>query len=218
VSRPIILIHGAWHGGWCFDRVSSPLRDQGYDVLAPDLPFTGAADDVAFAREIVSQHPGAVVLGHSYGGYVITAACSGLDVSNLVYLCAFVGETEDDRTDANSSAALAAAIVPADGKLSVDVDKGKDVFYQDCPADAVELAKENVRPMVLAGIPALDVEPAWKTIASTYVVCTEDRAILEQDQRKLARRCSNIVEWPLSHSPFFARPELMVELLADLAN
>ena len=218
MSRPIVLIHGAWHGGWCFDWVAEPLRARGHDVHTPDLPFTGQEDDFAAARHLIAEHPGAVVLGHSYGGAVITAACSGLDVSHMVYLCAFVGEPADDVTPAGTTAALTAAIKPHEGRLSVDPELGVDVFYQDCPAEAVARAQQNLRSMVMGRLPPVEGEPAWRSIPSTYVVCTEDNAIPPDDQRALARRCTNVVEWQVSHSPFFARPGLMVDLLAGLAD
>ena len=217
MSKTIILIHGAWHGGWCFDRVTGPLREQGYEVHAPDLPFSGQQDDFQAARALIAGHPGAIVLGHSYGGAVITAACQGLDVSHLVYLCAFVGEPADDTTPVATTPALRNALRPADGRLSVDPQLGVEVFYQDCPADAIAAAQLKLRSMVMGDLPAVEGVPAWQVIPSTYVVCTEDNAIPVVDQRALARRCTHVVEWQVSHSPFFAAPQLMVDLLAELA-
>ena len=221
MSAPIVLIHGAWHGGWCFDEVTGPLRERGYDVEAPDLPFTGAEDDVAFAQSVIAANPGAVVLGHSYGGFVISHACVGQDVSHMVFLCAMVSEQAGQETlpPFQAEPALTSLLVPKDGMLSVDTSKGTDAFYHDCPESAIPKAVDHLRPMVMgAGQPSLDAVPPWKSVPSTYVICSDDRAISPEKQRAMAALLHSQVEWDVSHSPFFAKPVLMVDLLAKLAD
>ena len=221
MTKPIVLIHGAWHGGWCFDQVAAPLRVFGFEVHAPDLPLTGAEDDVAAARSLVASLPGAVVLGHSYGGVVITHACRDLDVSRLVYLCAFMPDRGEDlaalRAAAPPTPALEGAMVVDEQGLRIDPQRGPAAFYHDCPENLVTAAVARLRPMPGAVLPVLDKAPAWSEVPSTYVVCTDDRAIHRDQQRSFALRATDVVEWPTAHSPFFACPERLVDLLADYA-
>ena len=209
MPQPFVLIHGAWHGGWCFDEISGPLRERGYEVETPDLPFTGAEDDVSHARGIIAANPGAVVLGHSYGGYVISHACVGLDVSHMVYLCAMLVEQEGQEKlpPFQADPALMAALVPEDGKVRVDTSLGADAFYHDCPPRSVEKAGQLLRPMVMtAELASLASQPPWQTTPATYVICNDDRAISPDAQRQMAALLNHQVEWDVSHSPFFARP------------
>ncbi len=94
----VVLVHGAWHGAWCWDGVVAQLDQLGVQSVAVELPFTGFADDVAAARsEIDAAEPGAVVVGHSYGGVVITQAAAGAShVRHLVYVAAFMTDIGED--------------------------------------------------------------------------------------------------------------------------
>lgn len=223
MSRPIVLIHGAWHGGWCFDEVAGPLRDRGFGVHAPDLPLSGAGDDVATAREVIAANPGAVVLGHSYGGVVISHAAVGLPVSRLVYLCAIV-PGQDENVAAALAAAPSSGLLPAamiateDGRTAIDPEKGVEAFYHDCPDHLIEVAKKRLRPMQMPDMRGPATAPPYLETPSTYVVCTEDRALHPDWQRQMAGRTSEVIEWQVSHSPFFARPDLMIDLLAGYAD
>lgn len=162
------------------------------------------------------------MLGHSYGGSVITHASVGLDVSRLVYLCSFLPDRrEDPRLTRDGSAlgeALASAIVAGDdGTLRVDPARGVAAFYHDCPDPEVRRAVDLLRPMSAPAVPVLEQDPPWASVPSTYVVCTDDRALPADLQRALAVRAGATVVWDVAHSPFLAKPELLVELLAGYA-
>src|SRR5580692_10980288 len=97
----VVLVHGAWHGAWCWDRVVAELDRRDVKSTAVELPLSGFEDDVAAAREAIeAAGPGAVVCGHSYGGLVISAAASGApSVARLIYLAALMAEEDEDVAD-----------------------------------------------------------------------------------------------------------------------
>ena len=223
MKKPVILIHGAWHGGWCFQRIVPALRERGLDVDAVDLPLHGSAGDIAYARERIEQQPGAVVLGHSYGGLVITHAAAGLDVAHLVYLAALMPDEHEDVAatvnDAPPATALNnAMMVGEDGRLSIDPALGIEAFYHDCEPEDAKDAISRLRPQLVDGFPTLECAPPWKSVPSTYVICRDDRALHPALQRDFSKRAVNVVEWKGAHSPFLSRPHQVIELLADLAG
>ena len=223
MKKPVILVHGAWHGGWCFQRVVPALRERGLEVSAIDLPLQGSAGDVALAREHIEQQPGAVVLGHSYGGLVITHAAAGLDVAHLVYLAALMPDEQEDIaatvTGAPPAVALSKAVVMRDdGLMAIDPALGADAFYHDCEPRDAEDALSRLRPQLIDGFPKLECAPPWKNVPSTYVICRDDRALHPDLQRDFSKRAANVVEWDGAHSPFLSRPPQVIELLADVAG
>ena len=223
MKKPIVLVHGAWHGGWCFQRVVPALRERGLDVDAIDLPLNGSVGDIAFARERIEQQAGAVVLGHSYGGLVITHAAVGLDIAHLVYLAALMPDEQEDVAatvnDAPPATALNSAMVMGDdGHLSIDQVSGIEAFYHDCEPEDAKDAISRLRPQLVDGFPTLQCAPPWTSVPSTYVICGDDRALHPDLQRDFSKRAANAVEWEGAHSPFLSRPQQVIELLAGLAE
>lgn len=222
MSKPIVLIHGAWHGAWAFDNVAEQLRGRGFDVHAIDLPFDGIQSDIDATRAFISRHPDAVVLGHSYGGLIITHAAAGARVSHLVYLAAMMPDHEEDVSAAvavSRQTVLSDAFRPQpDGRIAVDPDLSVEAFYHDCdPVDA-RRAAGRLRPMLMEAFPTLDAQPAWDSVPSTYIICAADRALHPKAQRAFAARATHQLEWDVAHSPFINRPELVVDVLAGLAS
>ena len=166
--------------------------------------------------------PGAVVLGHSYGGVVITHAARGLDVSHLVYLAALMPDEGEDvagTVERVPGTELRDAMrVQEDGLVSIDPAKAVAVFYDDCEPEAAKEAVSRLRPQRLAGHPVLDGPPPWRTVPSTYVVCRDDRALAPALQRELGKRAARLVEWDGAHSPFLAQPQRVMDLLENLAE
>ncbi len=212
-----VLIHGAWHGAWCWDGVVEELEVRGVSVVAIDLPLTGLADDVAAAREaIAASGPGTVVVGHSYGGEVISAAARGLpEASHLIYLCALMVDTGEDvgALMAEHGSEIIGAVVPEGGRLIIDRARAHDLLYADSDAETVASIVPRLRPMAFSA--PLDVPPAWHDIPSTYVVCNADRAIAPSLQRHMATHAGSVVEWPTDHSPFLTRPGDVAELVVE---
>jgi len=236
-SATVVLIHGAWHGAWCWDRVVPLLDAEDVPVVAVDLPGHGASTEplgdlythVAFVRELLDGIDGPIVLcGHSYGGAVISEAAAGVEsVRHLVYLCAIVpevGETlgtvmADKVTPEQGRSELGSAMqMHDDGTMTLDLDASVPVFYADCGDDDVAAAREQISAHSATSFGQPIRVAAWHDIPSTYVVCTEDRAINPEFQRALTTRTTTSVEWPTSHSPFFSRPDLLADLLIGLAR
>lgn len=223
-AATVVLVHGAWHGAWCWEKVRPRLDDFGIATVAVDLPFTSQPDDVAAVRGALDRIGGRVVLcGHSYGGSVITDAGRHPNVERLLYICAFAcDEGESPAATAPDTPMpttnLADALDVVDGLATVKPDAVINTFYHDCdPADA-EAAKARLRPTAFECFIAAVGAPAWRAKPSTFAVCREDRAIHPELQRLMAKRCTESVEWPTAHSPFVNRPDLVVDTLAELAR
>jgi pimeloyl-ACP methyl ester carboxylesterase len=231
-AATVVLVHGAFHGAWCWSRVLSGLEARGVPALALDLPGHGASpsalgglpEDAAWVRARIEASREPVVLcGHSYGGCVITEAAEAAGpVRHLVYLAAVApdaGEALGDLLPPEATARMAAALRPnPDGSVSIDPERALELFYQDCDAELARWAASQLGPQRPESLLEPVSRAAWREIESTYVVCERDGAIDARAQRRLARRCGRRHSWPTSHSPMLSQPERVVELLAGLAR
>ena len=226
----IVLVHGAFHGAWCFERVVPLLRDAGVNVIAVDLPghgddpgpFTDLHGDAARVRSVLDAQDGPVVLlGHSYGGAVVTEAGDHPAVAHLVYLCALAldeGEACSTVwvTDEEGTGIAGALVDRGDGTATLAPEGAARSLYNDCDDSTVAWALARLGPQPLQNMAEVPAAVAWRGRPSTYVVCTADCAVPPTLQRALAKRCTTSVEWPTSHSPFLSRPELVADLLVGL--
>jgi pimeloyl-ACP methyl ester carboxylesterase len=235
----VILVHGAWQGAWCWERAAAALAAAGITALAIDLPGHGndpgpmgdLHGDAAHVSSVLGALDGPVVLvGHAYGGAVITEAGSHRAVSHLVYLAALALDDGESCSTAGSQEAASEGIshsgrpdlaagyaAGSDGTSALEPDVALACFYQDCDPATAAWAIARLGPQPLASLQQPPYSVAWRTKPSTYVVCANDQAIHPGLQRILARRCLTTVEWPTGHTPFLSRPELVAALLADLA-
>jgi pimeloyl-ACP methyl ester carboxylesterase len=205
------------------------LDAAGRSTVAVDLPSVSSPratlpDDVACVHAALDAIEGdALLVGHSYGGVVITDAGRHPKVAHLVYLTAFALEpgesaTANALTGGETATALNDAISVGDGVLTIDTGLAVPAFFHDCaPADAAEAAR-RLRPMSRAALQGTVVGAAWHEKPATYAVCTEDRALPVALQRSNVARIGNAVEWPTSHSPFLSRPDLVADLLLELSS
>jgi pimeloyl-ACP methyl ester carboxylesterase len=230
-----VLVHGAWHGAWCFERVIPLLRDAGIEAVALDLPghgdhpgpLTDLHGDAALVRGMLDGiDDDVVLLGHSYGGAVITEAGVHPKVRHLVYLCAFAVDAHETCMSAavEGSAAhdiswegrpnLADAFLGHDdGTITITAEGAAVCFFHDCDAETAAAAIARLGPQPLITLQQEPTAVAWRERPSTYVVCSDDLGVHPGLQRLLASRCSTSVEWPTSHSPFLSAPERVAELL-----
>jgi pimeloyl-ACP methyl ester carboxylesterase len=155
---------------------------------------------------------------------VISRAASGRDdVAHLVYLCAVqVGEDVDLATAMTTSDEMMASIVAGDdGSMSIDPAIAPKVFYHDVDDELSATAVSHLRGMGFGVIQESDAPPppaAWKQIESTYVVCNDDQTISPESQRRMAEQADHVVELDGSHSPMLAQPDVVADLLADIAG
>jgi pimeloyl-ACP methyl ester carboxylesterase len=212
----VVLVHGAWHGAWCWDPVAEELQRRGVTVEAVELPLTGFADDVRTARDATrAMGPDTILVGHSYAGLVISEAAIGLpSVRHLVYLAALMCEEGEDSTAilAECGSPLIAAVMVTETGVTVDPARARELFYGDSDEERAEELIAKFRPMPLEPMTQIS-EPAWKSIPSTYVVCTNDRAIPPEAQRRMASRAGEVVEIHTDHSPFVTRPEFVADVV-----
>ena len=223
--RPsVVLVHGAFADASGWGGVITLLEERGFPVIGVQNPLTSLADDVATTRRIVDAQAGPVILvGHSYGGAVITAAAAGsANVKALVYIAAFgpdAGEAIGKLLERTPSAIGPALVTDAGGFVSIDRAKFHDVFAKDLPpAEASIMAatqKPIAGPIFGTAIPAA----AWKKLPSWYLVATEDRAIHPDLQRFMSKRMgARTTEAKGSHVVYMSRPDAAANLIEEAAN
>jgi pimeloyl-ACP methyl ester carboxylesterase len=232
-----VLIHGAWHGAWCWDKVVSLLKKEGHIVVAPDLPGHGEnktpipevtlqayADRVC---DVVNDQSEPVILvGHSMGGVAITQAAEHCpdNIQKLVYLTAFLlqnGEFLLQHAQEDTEALVLPNLVMAeDGSYATVKDEViKPAFYADCSDEDVQRAKSLLVPQAAApfATPVSTTAENFGRIPRVFIECLQDKAISPLIQEKLYTNlpCEKVVSMDSSHSPFLSRPkELVGHLLA----
>jgi pimeloyl-ACP methyl ester carboxylesterase len=220
----VILVHGAFHGSWCWEKVV-PLLDQAYvQSLAVDLPLSSFFDDVECVQNAIEKCPGPVVLcGHSYGGGVITEAGNAPKVAKLIYISAMAVEEGFSTShpldeEFPPAAALEGVRLSPDGTAVYDPSFAPEIFFGDCDPIDVAAACQRLRPMVLECLVGQITTAAWRNRPSLYIACSEDRAIHPEVQLRLATHCSELIELDSSHSPFYSQPSVLAALLARFAS
>jgi pimeloyl-ACP methyl ester carboxylesterase len=216
----IVLVHGAWADGSGWQAVHDILRARGYNVSAVQNPLTSFADDVAAADRVVARQDGATLLvGHSYGGAVITEAGNAAKVAGLVYVAAFVpdaGESVESLIEGELPAPLQPS---ADGFLFFNPALFPQIFAHDLTTAAgVFLAAAQVPPAV-ATFGTKVTQAAWRSRRSWYVVATEDRVIPADAQRQMATRANAIVtDVRGSHAVYISQPAAVAEAIDAAAR
>lgn len=228
-----VLVHGAWHGAWCWFKVIPLLERSGNRVVAPDLPShgvdrtpTGTVDLQAYVDRVCEVldacHEPVILVGHSMGGIVISQAAEARPdkVAKLVYLSAFLladGQTLLDVAQADERATVLPNLVFSDDRRSATVrdEAITETFYADCDEADVALARSLLVPQPVAPLSTpLNVSAAnWGRVPRVYIECVHDRAISIDTQRMMygRLRCEQFHTLPSGHSPFLS----MADRLAD---
>ena len=221
----IVLVHGAFADGSSWSRVIPILQADGYNVIAVQNPLTSLADDVATTKRVIdAQKASVVVVGHSYGGAVMTAAAAGNShVKALVYVAAFAPDTDEVLAAPGEKFAappLSAALVPdSAGFLYVDAAKFRDVVCNDLPAADARVAAATQKPVSGSVFAAPVPGGAWKTIPSWYIVASQDRAINPELERFYAKRIgATTTEISSSHVPFLSHPDEVARVIETAAR
>lgn len=218
----IVLVHGAFHGGWCWEPLLPELAARDIDAVTVELPLTSLNDDAAAVVAVLDAADGPVtLLGHSYGGAPITVAGNHPAVERLVYLTAMAPDDGQNATgtDVQIGDDFMSAFRLADNGLpEVDPARAPDIFYPDVdPATAAALAAK-LRPGNTGGADLVE-RAAWHDRPTHYVVCADDPILLAESQRAIAERIGATVhELPGDHSPFVARPAALADLLAPIVT
>ena len=223
MQRPaIVLVHGFWGGAAHWTNVIGQLHKRGYHNLhAVENPLTSLADDVARTQQMVRQIRGPVLLvGHSYGGAVITEAGNLPNVAGLVYVAAFApdaGESPGSLSAAMPPEAFANIAPDSDGYLWVKQDKYHESFCQDLTeAEALVMAVTQKAPLGSTFGDAITA-PAWKVKPSWYQLSTHDRMIHPDNQRMMAERMNpkRLIQLASSHASLASHPEEIADLIDD---
>lgn len=224
----VVLVHGAFADAASWNPVTERLQCQGYTVIAAANPLRGLAHDAAHVAARLHATPGPVVLvGHSYGGAVITQAAAGLpNVKALVYVSAFVpdtGEVLGELAARFPGSQLDAALTPvpapgSDGATATDLyirpDRYHDVFAQDVSRHTTRVLAAGQRPLSATAFTDQVSAAAWRTLPSWNLISTQDRGIVPALQRfQAARAQSRTVEVPTSHLPMYSRPDAVTALI-----
>jgi pimeloyl-ACP methyl ester carboxylesterase len=223
-AATIVLVHGGFVDGAGWEGVYNILKKDGYNVSIVQNPTTSLADDVAATRLTIARAQGPVVLvGHSYGGAVITEAGTDPKVAGLVYVTAFApdkGESVESLIkNPPPGAPVPPILAPLNGYLFLDAAKFRASFAADVSeAKAAFLADSQV-PWGVAALSGSISEPAWKTKPSWYLIATEDKMIPPPAQRQMATRAgATVAEAAGSHAIYISKPEAVAALIAKAAK
>jgi len=220
----IVLVHGGFVDGSGWNEVYKILKKDGYPVSIVQNPTTSLADDVAVTRRVIAEQESPVVLvGHSYGGAVITEAGNDAAVASLVYIAAFAPDRGESVAtlikDPVPGAPVPPILPPKDGFLFLDKAKFPESFACDLPRDEAEFMADSQVPWGLAALNGAVTEAAWRNKPSWYLVATDDRMIPPAAQRVMSKRAgATVVEASGSHAVYVSQPEAVVRLIERAAQ
>jgi pimeloyl-ACP methyl ester carboxylesterase len=221
----VVLIHGAFADGSSWSAVVEALQSKGYDVTAPQFPLTSLADDVARLRQALAwQMAPSIVVGHSYGGQVMTAL--GADTANVVGLVYIAGFGLDEGEsiaalggDAPPAPALANLIVDEKGFGRLPEDDFVSHFAADVDPVQARVMHAAQQPVAMSVFEDVMGTPAWRSLPSWYLVAANDEAIAPDAERMFAERMgAETVEVPSSHVAMVSHPEAVLELIEAAAR
>ncbi|MBB3084877.1 alpha/beta hydrolase [Geodermatophilus sabuli] len=219
----LLLVHGAWHGSWCWERLTGALG--GVAVRTVDLPSVGTDpaalgglyDDADAVRAALAGIEGpVVVVGHSYGGAVVTEAVrADSGVAHLVYLCAF--QLDEGDSLLGSVGGEGPPWWEATGP-AIAVRSPEQVFYNGVAPELTEsaVARLGLQSRASAEQPLTNV--AWRSVPSTYVVCEQDQAIPVVAQEAMSARAGEVLRMDAGHSPFLSHPAELAGLLRPIVD
>jgi pimeloyl-ACP methyl ester carboxylesterase len=224
-----VLIHGAWHGGWCWKKIIPYIEKAGHKVVAPDLP--GHGEDKRPIAEITlqaytdrvcqildEQSEPVILVGHSMGGVVITqtAEYRPEKIKKLIYLTGFLlqnGESLMQHAEPDTEALVLPNLIMAEDRsyATVKEEALKEAFYADCSDEDVEFAKSRLVPQAAAPLatPVSTTEDNFGRVPRVYISCLRDKAISPSVQEKMykALPCERVISLDTSHCPIFSAPE-----------
>ena len=221
--KNIVLVHGGFVDGAGWRGVYDILKRDGFNVSIVQNPTLSLADDVAVTKRTIAAQDGPVVLvGHSYGGVVVSEAGTHEKVKSVVYIAAFAPDKGESVSSliANppAGAPVPPILPPVDGFLFLDRAKFAASFVADVDTGTAAFMADSQVPWGVEALTGAVSEPAWKSKPSYYLVATDDRMIPPPAQRAMAERAgATVVETAASHSVYVSKPEAVVELIERAA-
>lgn len=223
-AKSIVLVHGGFVDGSGWEGVYKILKKDGYKVSIVQNPTTSLADDVAVTKRAIAAAEGDVVLvGHSYGGVVITEAGTDPKVAGLVYITAFAPDKGESVSSliANppAGAPVPPILPPQDGFLFLDKAKFAASFAADVKPDLAAFMADSQVPWGVNALTGAVTEPAWKSKPSWYLVATDDKMIPVEAQRMMAKRTgAKTIDQAGSHAVYVSQPEAVAAVIEQAAN
>jgi pimeloyl-ACP methyl ester carboxylesterase len=217
----VVLVHGGFVDGSGWQAVYDELTGRGIAVSVVQNPTTSLADDVAATNDVIDAQAGPVVLvGHSYGGVVVTEAGTHDSVAGVVYIAAFAPDKGESVSsliaDPPPGAPVPPILPPVNGFLFLDRDKFADSFAADLPAAQAKFMADSQVPWGVNALAGAVTEPAWRLEPSWYLVATEDRMIPPPAQRAMAERTgATVTEAAASHAVYVSQPTAVADLIAQ---
>jgi len=224
MSRNVVLVHGGFVDGSGWEGVYRSLRRDGHTVSIVQNPTISLSDDVRVTKRVIAAQNGPVVLvGHSYGGVVITEAGNDPKVVALVYIAAFAPDKGESVSslikDPPPGAPVPPILPPQDGYLLLDKAQFPAAFAADVDAGKAEFMADSQVPWGVEALNGTISQPAWKTKPSWYLVATDDRMIPPPAQRSMSKRAgATVVEVPGSHAVYVSQPDAVAGLIARAAK
>jgi len=222
--KNVVLVHGGFVDGSGWQGVYNLLKKDGYNVSIVQNPTASLADDVAVTRRTLAAQDGpAILVGHSYGGVVITEAGNDPKVAGLVYIAAFAPDKGESVSalikDPPPGAPVPPILPPQDGYLFLDRAKFRASFAADVDEDAAAFMADSQVPWGLEALNGAVTAPAWKTKPSWYLVATDDGMIPPDAQRAMSKRAGSTVnEVKGSHAVYVSQPKAVAAMIATAAN
>jgi pimeloyl-ACP methyl ester carboxylesterase len=220
----VVLVHGGFVDGSGWQEVYRLLSKDGYRVSIVQNPTLSLENDVEAARRVIdAQGEPVILVGHSYGGAVITEAGNDPNVAALVYITAFAPDAGESVNtliaDPPPGAPVPPILPPRDGFLYLDRDKFHDSFAADVPGDLAAFMADSQVPWGVKALSGSISEPAWRSKPSWYLVATDDRMIPPPAQRMMAERAgSTVTEIAGSHSIFLSHPDAVAGIIEQAAS
>lgn len=228
------LVHGAWHGAWCWERLVPELETRGHRAITMDLPSDDPTETFETYADVIveamrdSQAADIVLVGHSLAGMTVPLAAARHPIHRLVYLCAlpaipglsFVDQLGTEKM-LNMGYVAGMGEADAQGRRGwADADLARQFMYADCDADTAESAIARLRPQAQSPYSIPCPLGSYPDVPTTYIVCSDDQLVNPEWSRDFAHRGldADLIELSGSHSPFMSRPADLASVLDDLAQ
>jgi len=227
----IALVHGSYHGAWCWDFLRPELERRGHRVIAMDLPISdptlGAADYAKAIEDALDPDTEPILVGHSMAGLIIPLVAASRPVRRLVFLAAFLPAPGKSANDQRATEPIDGRVPPSSAEwtdLGDDVwmvgpNTATELFFHDAPAAVARWATQRLRAQSYGVLKEITPLAAWPDVESRSIVCRDDRAINPAWVRAAARERLGVeaIELPGAHSPFLTRPRELAQVIDSLA-
>jgi len=227
------LVHGGWHGAWCWELLTPLLEHAGHVVVTMDLPCDDPSADLDAYADVVCQTldgsgDDVILVGHSLGGHTIPLVAARRPVRHLVYLCSVVprigsslmDQVADDPDMSNPGFLPALGVDGHNRQIWTDLGLARKHLFADCDDATADAAIERLRPQALHLMTLMYPLTEFPAVGCTYIVCTDDQMVPAAWSKRVARDRlgADLIELPGSHSPFLSRPQALADALIGIVD